>query len=165
MLRGSGLLIGGEHVAPFGGLPKRWLRVPARALAWCAQRRLDGQIAAGADLVADPLRAYQARKLTAMRTRRRLARAIERLPTEAQDPWRAARVSVPLHRRTVLVAQSALLDLSKALVTPGPVDAQGVALARLLLSDGGSPLFGKDPRALMEAVVQATERLEDDLHF
>lgn len=161
MLRRSDLICG-EQVVPFGGLPRRWLRVPAMALAWCAQRRLDQELASGADPVAKPLRACEARRLTAMPTRRHLARAIERLPTEAQDPWRAARVSVPLHRRTILAAQPALQDLANALVSPGPVGAQGVALARLLLSDGGSPLFGDDLSMLTDAVVQAMEELEDD---
>jgi hypothetical protein len=100
-----------------------------------------------------------------MRTRRRLAQAIERLPTDVQDPGRAARVSVPLHSRTVLGAQPALQDLANALVTPGPVGAQGVALARFLLRDGGSPLFGNDVNTLTDAVEQAIEGLDHDSHF
>jgi hypothetical protein len=122
-------------------------------------------IASGTDPVAKPLRACEGRKLTAMRTRRRLARAIERLPSAALDPARAARVSVPLHRRTILAAQPALQDLANALVSPGPVGAQGVALARLLLSDAGSPLFGDDLSKLTEAVVQAMDGLEEDRFF
>jgi hypothetical protein len=165
MLRGSGLAVGGEQVAPFGGLPRGWLRFPASALAWCTQRRLDREIGSGADPIAGPLRACHARKLTAVGTRRRLARAIERLPTEAQDAGRAASVSVPLHGPTVLGAQPVLQDLANTLVTPGPVGVQGVALVRLLLGDGGSPLFGNDVRALTDAVVQAMEGLEDVRHL
>jgi hypothetical protein len=63
----------------------------------------------------------------------------------------------------VLAAQPALQELANALVRPGPVGAQGVALARLLLSDAGSPLFGHDVSKLTDAIAQAIEGLEYQL--
>jgi hypothetical protein len=159
-MRQSSQLVGGELVTPFGGVPQGWLRGPARALAWCAQRRLDQEIALGMDPFAESLRACEARRLTAMRTRRRLAVAIERLPSAAQDPGRPARVSVPLRRRTVLDAQPALRELANALMSRGPVGSQGVALVLVLLRDAGSPLYGRDGQALTDAVAKAIEGLE-----
>ncbi|MGZ4202237.1 MAG: hypothetical protein ACXVRH_09290, partial [Thermoleophilaceae bacterium] len=72
---------------------------------------------------------------------------------------RRARAKVPVARPRVRSAQDELARLVDELLQPGPVDPAGVAQVRLLLSDGGGPLYNPrsddDLRAAARAAVDA----------
>jgi hypothetical protein len=151
-----------ERSAPIAGRRRLRPRVPLRLGTWWARARLDRELAAGADPAAEPRRAYRAQQLTEMRTRRRVASGIERVVSQAQRSWRGASSGVPLQRRAVLGARPALLTLARALVNPGTVRVQGVALALLLLTDGLGPLyFAADAQALTDAGLATVTALAD----
>jgi hypothetical protein len=151
-----------ERFEPTAVRRQRRPRSPLGLVTWWVRARLDRELAAGADPAAEARRAYRARQLTEMRTRRRVARGIERVVSQAQRSWRGASSGVPLQRRAVLGARPVLLTLARALVTPGTVRARGVASALLLLTDGSGPLyFPADAHALTEAGLAAIAALED----
>ena len=103
--------------------------------------------------------AWRLRKLTKDRTRRRVAAGLVRAVADANEPqpWISARI--PVQRRKVIGSRDELLELAERLLAPGPVYAQGVALAVGLLSDGGSPLYqsGGDLHSAVEEALLALD--------
>jgi hypothetical protein len=101
-------------------------------------RRLDVELARGADPEADAALALRAAILTTPRRRRTLAAALERIAAsagESRPGWHASWA-----RAEVAELQLELLALARRLLAPGPVAARGVAEVRLLLTDGARPL-------------------------
>ena len=140
---------------------RRRPRLPTPLTAWWRRSALDRDLADGGDPRADSLLAYRARRLTTTRTRERIARGIESAVAEAERPWNGMRAAVPVERKTVLGARPTLLALARALRTSAPVEAQGVALALRLLTDGAGPFFGSDPRSIAEAASAAIAGLDN----
>jgi len=140
---------------------RRRPRMPTPLAVWWKQPGLDRDLADGADPRSEPQLAYRARRLTTRRSRDRIARGIERAVAEAERPWNGMRAAVPVQRRTVLGARPTLLALVRALRSPAPVAAQGVALALRLLTDGGGPLYGSDSRWIAEAASASIAGLDD----
>jgi hypothetical protein len=85
--------------------------------------------------------AWRARRLTKARTRERLAVGLERTIADAEAPPHWLSSAIPVHRVAVLSLRSELQAIAERLRAPEPVYAQGVALAKDLLSDSGSPLY------------------------
>jgi hypothetical protein len=144
---------GGSH------RPDRNDPIPAPTLALRLRVRLrtaalDRQLAAG--LVPDAFddRALRAAQLTAMSTRRGVARSFRRLVDEAEMPAGALLSStVPVCRRSVLPWREALLGLAHRLEQPVALDPCGVARALVLLTDGGGPFYNaRAARSMSEAV-------------
>lgn len=90
----------------------------------------------------------QRRRLLALRTRNTLARSFERLLREASDPTPAIRVKLFDAQTVTAVADDlhALIRLLRADDAP----PRGVALAQRLLTDGTSPLYGREVEPLRE---------------
>jgi hypothetical protein len=145
-----------------------WDRIRARFLA----ARLDRELARGARPETNADLAARAVRLTSMRSRRELARSLQRilaagLPAggrgrsmAADPPARVASQSyVPIRRDRVSRSASELEELAAHLVQPGPVPARGVALVHQLLTDGGGPLYRRachdDLTALVEQATLA----------
>jgi hypothetical protein len=103
--------------------------------------------------------AWQTRKLTKDRTRRRLADGITRALNEAESTRPAIAAAIPVQRRAVLGCRAEMLELAERLRAPGPVYAQGVALAQTLLTNASSPLYrsGDDLRAHVDAALAALD--------
>jgi hypothetical protein len=109
-----------EHIA---GPPRIRDRLAARVLA----RRLDWELANGADSEQSAALALRAHRLTSLSRRRLVANSLWRLLNSGR---------VDAESRTEVTR------LAHALAQPGPVAPRGAARAWLLLTDGTSPLYG-----------------------
>jgi hypothetical protein len=119
---------------------------------------LDRALASGAPPESDVALTLHARRLIAPRTRRRLARTLQSMVATTRRPPRP-----PLRPpgAQVAVAGEDLLALADRLEDPGPVEARGVALVRMLLSDGGGPLHSRGAAGRLAAAAhEAAAALE-----
>lgn len=122
---------------------------------------LDSQLAAGVPSWRSPSHAARALQLTGDRDRRALARSLERL-LEAVE-----RIPTPVRggairpcRGQVLGALPEIMAISALLRSAEPIDARGVAMLRLVLSDGAGPCYVRSrPGALTEALQEVSRWL------
>lgn len=114
-----------------------WDRMVTRCLA----ARLDRELAAGVAPDSSAVLALRAQRVTRPGARRDLAESVERALVVGMRPAAARSPAVLLCRDKVREAAGELRELVGCLVAPGPVPARGVALVRILLSDGGGPLY------------------------
>ena len=137
--------------------PYRFIdKVASRALG----ASLDRQLAAGREPEESRLLAARAQDTVAPRRREQLARYWERVLSAAARPAPALRNAAPLRRGPVLAAEPAITELAGLLRAPLPVSARGVAIARLLLTDAGGPLYwSAAPESLGVALRAAITRL------
>ena len=105
--------------------------------------RWDQALASGVSPESCAPLALHARALVAPASRRGLAASLARILEDARGSglpeWNALG---PRHRHThVLAVRVEIEALIRLLVAPAPVSGRGVALVRLLLTDGGGPLY------------------------
>jgi hypothetical protein len=109
-------------------------------VARVAARRLDARLAAGEDPLSDVVLACRSRRLASVRSRRRLARGLER--AWSMPPGQAVlSAAVPVDERAVAVARPALQQLAWALRWRADVEPCGVAITRILLTEPCSALY------------------------
>lgn len=120
------------------------------AAHWLAYR-LDVALAEGVSPEASAPLALRAQRLTEPDRRWSIAGALRGIVREAHDGRRGRIGRVRPNPHAVRAASSALSELADTLADPGPVAAAGVALARLLLSDGTGPLYAGDCGNLLSA--------------
>lgn len=139
------LLLHPDHTAPDVYLVQP-VRLRDRLTARLEARRLDAELARGADPDTQAPLTLRARILIHPRHRRTLARGIERVAGSAR-------------RADIAAVGPQLRALAARLAYPGPVAARGVAEVRLLLTDAGGPLHrgGGD---LLGAIDRAALHLE-----
>ena len=119
----------------------RSLRVRLRVLV--GRAALDHALARGANPAASAELALRAARLVDARNRRGLARCVRSAIWEAEAGVSALRMSArPVRRGEVLDCRDLLLSLVERLESPGPIEAEGVAIVERMLSDLASPLFG-----------------------
>src|SRR5205823_12150937 len=106
-----------------GGARLRPVSAGDRLRAWWRAGGLDRALAAGTAPEADVALTLHARRLIALRTRRRLARTLRGMVASAP----------PMRPPGAQLARTDLLALAERLERPGAVDARGVALVRVLL--------------------------------
>ncbi|HEY2651674.1 MAG TPA: hypothetical protein VGI50_07125 [Solirubrobacteraceae bacterium] len=112
--------------------------VLAHLRAW----RLDRQLAAGVESWRSPVHAARARQLTSNRTRRMLARSLERLVEQAEKPTSLHRAAVVQPSRAgVREARPLILTLASRLRGNAPVGARGMAALKDLLTDAAGPIY------------------------
>lgn len=122
---------------------------------------LDRDLARGASPEASVRLALRARRLTGIRERRMLARAIRHLLDTASRPAGAAVPAVSVCRDRVQAAAREFEALADRLLSPAPVPAHGMAQASMLLHDGSGPLYRRSSREDLPARVhQALESLD-----
>lgn len=132
-------------VRPQNGPPRPAApRAPWLLALRCRLRRgaIDRDLAAGADPHSSECRHRRAAELTRESNRRALAAAYERLLTGVADPKPYG--VAPVNWDGVRAAKPRIEHLSKRLREDPRVKAQGVALARLLLTECDSALYAKD---------------------
>jgi hypothetical protein len=112
---------------------------PTRLLARLHSRALDRALITGADPAEAPQLAAHAARLTTQPSRSRVARALERLARAASEPARLWGI-LP-SRRAIAENAEELRALAALLRGPSPVYAQGVAMLRVLVSDGTGPVY------------------------
>jgi hypothetical protein len=111
---------------------------------------LDRRLAAGVPPEATAALTLRAGILLRPGERRRMAGGLRRLIGFARRPP-AVRAGVPVARAEVLEAARRLEALAVRLESGEPVDVRGVALARLLITDGAGPLYISGRRGELEA--------------
>lgn len=104
-------------------------------------RKLDRDLADGVSPEASAALALRAERLTEPDSRGSIAGALRRVVHEANANRRHRFARVTPNTRAVKSASEELNRLADTLDDPGPVTAQGVARAWLLLTDGTGPLY------------------------
>jgi hypothetical protein len=104
--------------------------------------------------------ALRSRQLTDRRTRQELARSLREIVDRVEAPPRLMSADV-IDRAAVRVGREPLLGLAERLEASGPVNPRGVALAKMLLTDGLSPLYN---RFCERSVTEAVWEIQDDLN-
>jgi hypothetical protein len=120
---------------------------------------LDRALAAGVDPLATPAIAARARYLCSRRSRETLASAIYFVLQRASSRTRPSPAHVPIARESIGRNRAALLGLAADLRQPAEVCAQGVAITRLLVTEGAGPLYDHNAAALEQAVSRARASL------
>lgn len=125
--------------------------------------RLDLALAGRARPGDDPAQMLRAAQLLREPERRRVARGLRSAVDAAETArWRwSPRVPVAAH--AVREGRVALTRLASRLGSAAPVSARGVALARILLTDGTGPLYREerdDPDGLRRAALEALRALD-----
>jgi hypothetical protein len=115
--------------------PSRLVAVWARLRA----RRLDENLAEGADPRRSPLLAARAAQLTRPQVRARIAAGLERMALSIDQA--PPRFAIAPQRGAVMVNRSRLLEVAATLRGHTPVYAGGIAGARLIVVDGTGPAF------------------------
>src|SRR4051794_28924764 len=113
------------------------LRVIQRLHRWSLTRAL----ADGADSGSDGALAARARDLTGPKERRRIAGGIDKLLDAAENRSFRFSAAAPFDGAAVLEAREELRALAAALRSDEPVEARGVALADVLLTDTDSAVY------------------------
>jgi hypothetical protein len=121
------------------------------------------------DLIAEgretlPITAVQRQRQRLLTHRRRkvLARALETMIRDATNPPRIITTSArPLFDVRVIAGVAGDLRAVIGLLETERVRARGVALIERLMSDGGSPLYGRDASLLREELHRVRHALED----
>ncbi len=136
--------------------PAVWILARLRA-PW-----LDRHLAAGAVPWRSPTHAARALQLTGERSRRGLARALERLAERAErsaPPFLSA--AVPPCAEQVLAARPAILEIAARLRSPAPVEARGVARLHALLCDAAGPCYARIHRDALTIELETVSRWLD----
>lgn len=111
-------------------------------------KRLDEELAAGFDPDANSERHERAVELTELRTRRRIAANLRRALAEAEAPRPPFSAKAPIARAALRDSREDVEDVADRLAGAAPVSPQGVARARILLTDGTGPLYGEETTAV-----------------
>jgi hypothetical protein len=144
---------------------RRWIllnpglgdRVAARAIAV----KLDAELAAGAPAYGNKLRAIRAGMLVHPDRRNELANYWLQLLASQRCSWPTWDPRVPRACLQIQTAETAIVELAQALRAQQPAPVRGVALAEVLLTDGGGPVFNVDARrSLVEMVHDALWHLD-----
>jgi hypothetical protein len=136
-------------------LDMRPYRITDKILSRALGASLDRQLAAGREPEDSRLLAARAQDIVTLRRREDLARYWERTLGTAARPAPALRNAAPLRRGPVLAAEPAITELASLLRAPLPVSARGVAIARLLLTDAGGPLYWSAAPESLHAALRA----------
>ena len=131
----------GPRVATICQSAFRRPRLVTRLWAALGRSRLDGALAEGADPCGSFALAHRAARLTSDRSRIRLAEEVDRVITAATRPTVGFSSAVPLDVREVAAAAPRLIEIRELLRSRFPVYANGVAMLKRLLRDGGGPLY------------------------
>jgi hypothetical protein len=126
--------------------------------------RLDQELAAGADPGASPALRLHSERLCNPRQREDLAKRLREAVTSAFEGPRPLSAAVPVRAHAVREASDEVEDLACQLTAPWQVDARGVALTRLLLTDGSGPLYNPaEEHRLLATVREAHRALRGEL--
>jgi hypothetical protein len=144
------------------GIRTARVRLVDRLMARYRAATLDAQLANGVEPEAGVLLALRARRLVSPSQAYMLAKALKWVVMTSEASPRVP-VRAPVRRDAVRLARGELLTLADRLLEPGPLGAQGVARARLLLRDGTGPLYatgsGKDLGAELRAAAAVLGQL------
>lgn len=149
------------YVGPYPPLKSKVLRGPGLALrvrVWLNAKKLDSALARGADPTESRKLALRAEQLADPYTRRRYADAIDDVLALAEGGAYPQFVPtrVPFRRAYINANRQLLKELSRRLRGQGPHPVRGVAMAAVLIEDGGGPLYLNQRAETLERNLQAT---------
>jgi hypothetical protein len=134
-------------------LPER-RRTRTRLSAHLRAHSLDRALASGASPDSNAALLLRAQKLIDARTRGALARSVRQLIDDARRPLAPFAARVPICRRKIFSSAESLQALADRLVSSDPVDARGVAMVSLLLTDGCGPVYNRPPADDLEPALE-----------
>jgi hypothetical protein len=103
---------------------------------------LDRRLAAGAPASGGAMLRARARQLLERRERATLVMGWQRVLEDARrGPRPVFSSAIPVRRDAVLIAEPTILAIQERLRGDAPVDPSAVARLRVLLTDGGGPLY------------------------
>lgn len=117
------------------------ISVRDRATARLFAHRMDREIDRGAPVFAGTALASHAGRITSLDERIQLARSLRTALQLARNPERSLAVHVPVHRGATLANAELINEVTLRLHAALPVRPRGMARLRLLLADGGGPLY------------------------
>ncbi|MBV9421361.1 MAG: hypothetical protein JOZ98_00485 [Solirubrobacterales bacterium] len=130
-------------------------------MAWWQAAALDRQLAAGTSPQANSVLAARARRITARRSRKRLADGLTGALRSARDGTPGFTAAIRPHAQEVLAARTVIAALDRRLRGPEPVTAHGTAMLLALMTEGTSPLYRPpEPGALGSHLRAAAAALE-----
>jgi hypothetical protein len=148
-----------EHVVhpPVGLRPRArpWLRFYRALVAHWYAGQLDRRLAEGASPRASALLAIHAERITGRRSRARVADGLARARRDAHAAQPGISAAIPPNASEVRAARIVLGTLERRLLAPEPVTPRGVALLRILLTDGASPLYRPGERGALGSDLRA----------
>jgi hypothetical protein len=136
--------------------PRRRDSVRIRLSTWLHRGSLDEQIARGVATDSDERLRLRAEQLSSRAERSRLANAFERMldPNDALGA-RGFTTRVPLQVREIRECAADIDALVRRLRDGEPIDAQGAALTKRLLTDGAGPLYYDRSRQTLRYAVRS----------
>jgi len=143
------------------GLVARPARLRERLAARLGAAWLDAELARGVSPEARAALALRAQVLGETHSRHALAQSLRQILDDARNGPRRRVGQIGTLRGDVLAAADQLERLIERLLEPGIVAARGLAQVRVLLTDGGGPLYfrgaGQDLRAAAAAALAELE--------
>ena len=133
-----------------------------RIIARVRATTLDRDLANGVPPETSSRLALRAQALVRPATRHALAECVEHLIQTARQGHSSRCVSarIPTRSADILAAADVLETLASALRTQAPVPARGVAQVRVLLTDGGGPLYSPGQLNLRQQVLNTIRELD-----
>jgi hypothetical protein len=118
-----------------------WRRFRLALIVGCRASQLDRELATGTTPQHSAVIGLRARRITAQRSRERVAAGLLRALGSAAENSPGFSAAVRPHRREVLDARIVLTAVAQRLLAPEAVTAHGVAMLQVLLTEGESPLY------------------------
>jgi hypothetical protein len=138
-----------------------WQRTYLALFAWWQVGQLDRRLAEGTSPSASPVLAIHAERITGQRERSRVADGLARARRDAHTASPGFSAAVRPQASEVRAAHIVLETLERRLRAPEQVTPRGVALLRVLLTNGASPLYRPvEPGALGSDLRAAAAALE-----
>jgi hypothetical protein len=120
---------------------------------------LDREIALGVPPAGDAARAVRAQQLVSPRERRLLASELVRVVAAAEERNADPASPLRLNHVEVLAARDGIIALVAALRSERAVGVRGIALARVLVDTGDSPLFCSRSKTVREEIAEILRAL------
>jgi len=136
--RGAGLVLVSSSAVGIAERPVRWRD---QLLRWLRAPSLDERLCQGEPAESSVVLALHASKLVQPTVRQELARALRRVMWMAERAPSMTTTRVRVCRPQVRDAHRELRNLCDRLLADGPVSAYGVAQVKVLIADGGGPLY------------------------
>jgi hypothetical protein len=143
-----------------GGFTARRVRIFDRVLARSQSDRLDRDLARGKTPESTVGLAIRAQLLVSPASRCQLAHDLEHISAVARQPGPLYPAKVRIDADRVRQAEADVRALADRLASPVLVAARGVAMLRVLLTDGAGPLYSGPRRDLPEALYEARHALD-----
>jgi hypothetical protein len=140
-------------------------RVHVRLFALRHRGELDRQLGAGVNPQTSAALALRAARITGRRSRTRLANGLAGALSSAQHATPGLTAAVRPQAPELIAASNVLASLDRRLRDPEPLNPQGVALLRELLTDAASTLYQpSQPGALVNRLRTVAATLEPPDH-